>query len=193
MTRRWLAFAALLAGCLACNLTGQPRATPTVTLMFEPPGPEVTRLVLPTATPGPTATPLGGQFAPLATLEPTPTQIPLPTVVRPSETPQTTTPTPGPSAGPLVIASIEFTNRRQLDAQGQIAWTVTVRAAGGNGDYTYLHEDQVQTGPVFSVIGTEGAALVHTVTVRSSDGQQVSCRYYIAPNVRDYHREVCAE
>ncbi|MCZ7543687.1 MAG: hypothetical protein M5R40_09190 [Anaerolineae bacterium] len=70
---------------MGCNLISQQAPTPTVTLIPGSPLPGVTELVLPTATPGPSATPLGGQFAPTATLEPTPTQIPLPTVLPPTE------------------------------------------------------------------------------------------------------------
>ncbi len=192
LIRRWLAVAALLVGCLGCNLVNQPRLTPSVTLIPGSPSPGVTQLILPTATRGPTETPLGGQFAPTATLQPTPTQIPLPTVVPPSATPQTETPTPGPSTGPLKITLVEFTNRRVVDQQGRVAWTATVHASGGNGDYTYLHEGEAQPGPIFSVFGTEGAAFVHTITVRSSDGQQAQCSYYIAPEARDYHQERCS-
>ncbi|MCZ7543686.1 MAG: hypothetical protein M5R40_09185 [Anaerolineae bacterium] len=63
--------------------------------------------------------------------------------------------------------------------------------SGGNGDYTYFHDAQTQPGPVFAVYGADGSALVHTITVRSSDGQEAGCSYYIPPEERGYHQEKC--
>jgi hypothetical protein len=194
VNRRWLALAALVAGCLACNLTGYQRPTPTVTLMAaSPPAALTADLVLPTATLGPTATPLGGQFAPTSTLKPTPTQLPLPSPLPPAEfltvtATETTTP-----ASPLEITLIEFTDWREVDAEGHVGWTLVVHVSGGDGVYTYLHEDQVQRGPIFEVIGTQGSAFVHTVSVRSGDGQEARCSYYVPSEERDYFRATCGD
>lgn len=184
---RWL-FTLVILGAvsLGCNLTNQQPAalTPTNTLVgAPPPQPAITQLLLPTATPGPSHTPLGGQFDPTLTLPPSPTQIPLPTVVPPthSPTPTATATSDIASTGSLEIESIEFTDRREVN--GEVEWTVIVHAVGGNGDYTYEHLGRVQPGPTFKTVGAAGAAIVHEVIVRSSDGQTARCNYYIGGDI----------
>ncbi len=175
-----IVLACLVMTSLACNLTKQAEPTPTATLIvLGSPSPVTTGLLLPTATPGPSHTPLGGQFDPTFTPPPSPTPIPLPTLVPPTASPVPTgTETPDvASTGPLEM-SLEIHGRRLLE-DGRVTWTITVHAVGGNGAYTYEHLGAVQPGPTFDTVGTQGNAIVHEVIVRSGDGQQASCNYYI--------------
>jgi hypothetical protein len=199
LTRRFLkvclplvALVALCIGSLGCNLTSQHKpTTPTITFIA---GTQegLPELVLPTATPGPTDTLLGAQFDPLPTLAASPTNFALPTPIPPTASPTTTaTATPNiASSGDLRITLLEFDDWQNL-GDGRVQWTVLVHAVGGNGVYTYEHIGQVHDTPAFDVAGTRGSDVVHSITVRSADGQQVTCDYFIPGGTEGYFSYQC--
>jgi hypothetical protein len=180
-----IVLAALSAGSLGCNLTSNRAApTPTITLIAGSPE-AMPELVLPTATPGPTDTPLGGQYEILPT--PVTTPVTLPTPMPPTTLPTpTVTETPDiASTGPLRITLLEFDDWRELD-DDRVQWSILVHAVGGNGIYTFEHIGEVYDVPTFDVTGTRGAPIVQSITVRSGDGQRITCDYYVPGDVQSY-------
>ncbi len=188
MKRFLLILTVLMLAGIGCGLSPPTAAVPPTAT---PPAATQTELLLPTSPPGPSETPLGGQFVPTSTFTPSPT-IPSPTPITPTATPTatpTSTPTATPniaSTGPLAVPLIEFTNPRTLE-DGATVWTAVVHAVGGNGIYTYLHGGTPQPGPIFNVPADEEMP----ITVYSGDGQEITCDYRI--DGAEYASTTCIE
>lgn len=190
--RFWLYLGLLLATTLACNLpltvsnppppppSRSPLPTPAVddlALTPVPPGnladfatPAASATpptVLPTFTPflAATSTPRsGGVATPILPSLPTPTGA--------------VTPTPGPSTGGPLTLSYVITWRVE---GSQAVATVRLTAAGGDGVYTYFHDEQVTAGPVFEYRWATCNPNPGSFRVNSGDGQMTRVNYYETP------------
>lgn len=179
-----LALIALVASGLACNA---PSPTPTDP---QAPPPTVTPDISPTSPPQETPT-----LSPAETpAEATPaTETPKATETATTEAsptatlhPSTETPTPSPSEGPLDFDPPTWVHSWEPLSDDQYKVVVIVNIRGGAPPFTIEHDGAVtkdsptQERDYNLVILTSGCgAIVHNITVKSADGQEVSKDYYI--------------
>ncbi|HDQ71667.1 MAG TPA: hypothetical protein ENN19_06165 [Chloroflexi bacterium] len=173
-----LAGIGLVLAILACNA---PTPTP-VELSPSPGGVESQDTPLPSATQPPIDTPT------LETLSETPT----PTVTETlTETP-TETPTELPtSTKPVSSGPLDFTPPTTLDhweptGAGEMTATFTVEIIGGAPPYDLYHDVEYvkttwKTNPQITFRARGCSGIVHTITVKSADGQIVKHDYWISP------------
>ncbi len=171
----WLVGLVVMATSAACSPSNpQPQAVP------------------PTATAGsqPVST---GTLPPATTINaPPPTEIaPASEPPQPSETPApTATPTgtplprltaaaarPRKTAAPLSVSYEVVEIDRGPDEQSTLV--LKVIATGGSGGYRYYNDEIQQSGATFNIAGVCGKPFVHTITVRSGDGQTVALPYHV--------------
>ncbi len=172
-----IALTILIAASLACSLAGptMPAATPPPTAPPSPtPEPASTKPPLATfpsvAPPAASPTTAGDTGA---TDTPTPTPSPSPS---PTTKASSATKLPPASSGPLSIKYEVLSITRQPNDQAVLKLKVT--ATGGGGRYRYYHDDILQSGPIFEVVGLCNKPFVHTLKVTSADGQSVRLPYF---------------
>lgn len=144
----------------------------TVTLATDPSAaaPTVTSAVnaLPTFTPAGT---------PILNLTPV-GATPAPTVTLPDAAAATGTP-------PVSQGTLSFTYQIEWSVSEQNPYLadarVTMQAQGGNGQYTYYHDDIRQEGPVFIYQWATCRANPGSLRIDSSDGQSVRVNYFETP------------
>jgi hypothetical protein len=150
---------------LACTLVGP--ATPPGTAPAQPgTSPEAT---LPPLAPG-TLNPTRRLPTPTLAIVATPSATP--TVSATATVTPTITPPPPVSAGPLdfVVGIVGCWPDPVRD--GGVILTIRIDATGGNGVYTYFHENQ-RTTRTFKRPATKGTAVIDSYRVESGDGQRV--------------------
>lgn len=149
---------------LACSLASSATPAP-------PGGPSIGATASPTATLPPIAP--GTQAVP--TRKP-PTGIPtIQTGATPTPTAASAAPTatnPPVSTGPLDFAISIAGCRLDPAREGGVILTLRFDATGGNGVYTYYHENQKVTR-TFERPATKGTAVIDSFRVDSGDGQRV--------------------
>ncbi|RLC95785.1 MAG: hypothetical protein DRI77_09500 [Chloroflexi bacterium] len=183
----YLALITLVASGLACNA---PTPTPA-----PPPGPPPTVTSHPTSPtqvpPEATLTPESPEAAETetATTEaapPTATSSQPPAATStPTETP-TKTPTPSPSEGPLDFVPPTWVQSWESLPNGQYRVVANVHITGGAPPFIIEHDhiatddSPTQERDYSLIILTSGCgAIVHNITVKSADGQEISKDYYI--------------
>ncbi len=164
-----LAILGLVVAILACNA---PTPTPEEEPSPSPGGIEAQDTPLPSMTLAPTNTPT------LTVIPDTPT---------PTETPtESPTPTAPVSTGPL-----DFNPPTRLDhweevENGEISAVFTVEIIGGAPPYDLYHDVEFvkttwKTDPQITFRARGCSGIVHTITVKSADGQIAKHDYWISP------------
>ncbi|RLC88247.1 MAG: hypothetical protein DRI79_07835 [Chloroflexi bacterium] len=181
-----LAILGLVASILACNFPGQGIPTPPASPPIETPHVTATSPPQETAPPPPTETLQETAPSPTETLPSTPTQwfpptnTPTSEITPPAVTPTSTTPA---SAGPLNFSVPTALDHWQPLPNGEYECKIILHITGGAPPYTVHHDVDVfttwETDPeiVFKAHGC--GAIVHTIQVKSADGQTVSQGYWI--------------
>jgi hypothetical protein len=148
---------------LACTLASS--ATPSGGTVPTLPGAS-TEATLPPLAPG---TLIPTRIPPTPTLEITltPSATPTPTATFiPSDTPRPV------SRGPLDFTINLIGCRPDATREGGVILKMRFDASGGNGVYTYYHENQ-RTARTFERPATKGTAVIDSFRVESGDGQRV--------------------
>lgn len=101
-----------------------------------------------------------------------------PTVTLPGTSPTTTT-----ASGSQGLLSFTYTIAWALSEANPYlsVATVTITAQGGNGQYTYYHDDILQPGATFTYDWASCRANPGSLRVDSGDGQSVRVDYYENP------------
>lgn len=172
--RKWALLGLLMLATLACSVFGVnvPSATPepveTVPAAATEALPTVTSL--PTELPAPTATPLERPtFVPTPTGE---TTLPTPTLAA------TLTRPPITGEFPPLTFVWQISWELVEDNPAMAIATITITAAGGDGEYTYYHDDILQEGPTFSYEWASCKPRPGSVRVDSGDGQTLREDYF---------------
>ncbi len=193
----WLYIGLMLATALACNLplrvNNAPPPPPSRPPLPSQPAGELVLTPAPAgtvadfSTPEASSTPLSvlPTFTPIADspfLAPTATPrdagVATPALPNlPSPTAETT-PTPGIAPGGPLALSYAIAWRVE---DSQAIATVHLTASGGDGVYTYFHDEQVTAGPVFEYRWATCNANPGSFRVNSGDGQTVRVNYYETP------------
>lgn len=167
---------------LACNAPVRQATIPAPPTLITTPAATVTLATEPSAAaPTPTSNAVLPTFTPVGTPNLNITlagSTPAPTVTL-AGTPGETG-TPPPSQGDLsftyqITWSISEQNPYLAVAQ------VTMQAQGGNGQYTYYHDDIRQDGPAFMYQWATCRGNPGSLRVDSSDGQSVRVNYFETP------------
>jgi len=169
---------------LACNVPWQQQTIPPAPTLITPQGTpaNIPSVTVPASTIPVLTVDVGSlpTFTPVATPLIPPTLAGLtPSATLPGGASTTTTPSP-PVGGDL---SFTYTISWSLSEENpyiSIA-TVTMMAQGGSGQYTYYHDDILQTGAVFTFEWASCRPNPGSLRVDSSDGQSVRVNYWENP------------
>ncbi|MDY7076655.1 MAG: hypothetical protein SXV54_06975 [Chloroflexota bacterium] len=173
----WLVILGWVASTLACNApTPAPRTT----------SPVVTADISSTLSPQKTATHSPTEASPEATITPTSqtiTETLTPTEGKPTPTVRPT-PTPAISTGPLDFPVPAALDHWETLPNGENEATIILHITGGAPPYTIYHDQGLvsvtwKTNPAIIFQARGCSALVHTITVKSADGQSVQHDYWI--------------
>lgn len=178
----YLALIALVASVLACNAP-----TPATTVP-QTPFPAATPHPLPTLPPQKTVPPAETPAEATPTSESPEATETATTEASPTATlsPSTETPTPSPSEGPLDFDPPTWVHSWESLSNDQYKVVVIVNIRGGASPFTIEHDHiATEDSPTserdynLTILTSGCGAIVHNITVKSADGQEVSKDYYI--------------